>query len=192
MGKNDAACTSLRGACLVAVAAATVSAWAGTPSTDGRSSYGLGRPATEAEIRAWDIDVSPNGEGLPPGRGTVKQGAAVFAKKCAACHGPTGVEGPRDRLVGGQGTLTTSHPIKTIGSYWPSATTLFDYIRRTMPFSAPQSLTSDEVYAAVAWLLYRNGIVDEHAVLDARTLPAVQMPNRHGFVPDPRPDLPHR
>lgn len=191
-GKEDPPRVVLRGACLIAVAAATVSAWGGTSFPDGPSSYGLGRPATEAEIRAWDIDVSPSGDGLPPGRGTVKQGAAVFAKKCAACHGPTGVEGPRDRLVGGQGTLTTSHPIKTIGSYWPYATTLFDYIRRTMPFSAPQSLTPDEVYSAVAWLLYRNGIVDERTVLDARTLPAVEMPNRRGFVPDPRPDLPRR
>jgi mono/diheme cytochrome c family protein len=170
----------------------TFSARADAFSLDGQSSYSLGRQATEAEIRAWDIDVSPNGDGLPPGRGSVKQGAAVFAKKCAACHGPTGVEGPNDRLVGGQGTLATSRPIKTIGSYWSYATTLFDYIRRAMPFSAPQSLTSDEVYAVVAWLLYRNGIVDEHAVFDARTLPAVQMPNRHGFVPDPRPDLPRR
>lgn len=190
--KKDSPRVVLRGACFIAVAAATVSAWSGASVPDGPSSYGLGRPATEAEIRAWDIDVSPSGDGLPPGRGTVKQGAAVFARKCAACHGPTGVEGPRDRLVGGQGTLTTSHPIKTIGSYWPYATTLFDYIRRTMPFSAPQSLTPDEVYAVVAWLLYRNGIVDERTALDARTLPAIQMPNRRGFVPDPRPDLPRR
>ncbi len=190
--KNDRTSVELYGICLFAAAVVTFSARADAFSLDGQSSYSLGRQATEAEIRAWDIDVSPNGDGLPPGRGSVKQGAAVFAKKCAACHGPTGVEGPNDRLVGGQGTLATSRPIKTIGSYWPYATTLFDYIRRAMPFSAPQSLTSDEVYAVVAWLLYRNGIVDEHAVFDARTLPAVQMPNRHGFVPDPRPDLPRR
>ncbi|WP_447979202.1 c-type cytochrome [Candidatus Nitrospira bockiana] len=144
--------------------------------------YHLGRPATEADINAWDIDVSPSGEGLPPGRGTVRQGAAVYAAKCAACHGATGVEGPADRLVGGQGTLKSDQPLKAVGSYWPYATTLYDYIRRAMPLTAPQSLTSDEVYAVVAWILYRNGIIPEEAALDAGTLAAVQMPNRHGFV----------
>ncbi len=94
-----------------------------------------------------------------------------------------------DRLVGGQGTLKKDYPIKTVGSYWPYATTLYDYIRRAMPFTAPQSLTPDEVYSVVAWLLYQNGIIPEDAVMDARTLPAVRMPNRDGFVPDPRPDV---
>lgn len=153
------------------------------------SGYDLGRPATEAEMKAWNIDVSPTGEGLPPGRGTAKQGARVYAAKCAACHGPTGIEGPRDRLIGGQGTLSTAQPIKTVGSFWPYATTLYDYIYRTMPYTAPQSLTPDEVYAVVAWLLYQNGIIPEDAVMDARSLPGVQMPNRHGFVLDPRPDV---
>lgn len=160
-------------------------AWAGEQST---AQHGLGRPATEAEIRAWNSDVSPTGEGLPPGRGTVKQGAQVYAAKCAGCHGPTGVEGPQDRLVGGRGTLATAKPEKTVGSYWPYATTLYDYIYRAMPLTAPQSLTPDEVYAVVAWVLFRNGIVAEDAVLDARALPAIRMPNREGFVPDPRPD----
>jgi cytochrome c len=114
----------------------------------------------------------------------------VFAQKCAACHGRTGVEGPMDRLVGGQGTLKTDRPIKTVGSYWPYATTLFDYIRRAMPFTAPQSLTPDEVYSLVAWLLYQNGIVAKNAAMDARTLPAVRMPNRDGFMPDQQPDAP--
>jgi cytochrome c len=99
------------------------------------------------------------------------------------------MEGPMDRLVGGQGSLTTQRPIKTVGSYWPYATTLYDYIRRAMPFNAPQSLTSEEVYAVVAWILYRNGILPENAELDARSLPAIQMPNRNGFAPDPRPDV---
>ena len=151
---------------------------------------GLGRAATEAEINAWNIDVSPSGEGLPPGSGSVQQGAQVYAVKCSSCHGPTGVEGPMDRLVGGKGTLATQQPIKTVGSYWPYATTLYDYIHRAMPFSAPQSLASDEIYAVVAWVLHQNGIIPEDAVLDARSLPAIQMPNRKGFVPDPRPDVP--
>jgi len=153
------------------------------------SGYGLGRPATEAEMKAWNIDVSPTGEGLPPGRGTVKEGARVYAAKCAACHGPTSVEGPNDRLVGGQGTLRTAQPLKTVGSFWPYATILYDYIYRAMPYTAPQSLTPDEVYSVVAWILYHNGIIPQDAVMDASTLPAVQMPNRHGFVPDPRPDV---
>ncbi|TKB80916.1 MAG: cytochrome c [Nitrospira sp.] len=150
---------------------------------------GLGRAASETEIQAWNIDVSPTGEGLPSGSGTVKQGALIFAAKCSMCHGATGTEGPKDRLVGGRDTLRTAKPVKTIGSYWPYATTLFDYIRRAMPFPAPQSLTSDEVYAVTAWLLFQNGIVSEETVIDARALPQVQMPNREGFIPDPRPDV---
>jgi mono/diheme cytochrome c family protein len=158
-------------------------------SSEGQDPSGLGRPATEEEIRAWNIDVAPDGEGLPSGRGTVKHGAEVFAAKCAACHGPTGIEGPKDRLVGGQGTLATPKPIKTIGSYWPYATILYDYIHRAMPFNAPQSLTADETYSLTAWLLYKNQIIPEDAVIDAQSLPKVKMPNRDGFVPDPRPDV---
>jgi mono/diheme cytochrome c family protein len=154
-----------------------------------RGGYGLGRPASDEEIRAWNMDVSPTGEGLPPGRGTVKQGAQVYAEKCAACHGPTGVEGPKDKLVGGQNTLTTPKPIRTIGSYWPYATTVYDYIHRAMPFNAPQSLTSDETYAVIAWLLFQNQIIGEDAVIDSQTLTNIQMPNRNGFTPDPRPDV---
>lgn len=151
--------------------------------------YGVGRPAGEEEIRAWNMDVSPTGEGLPPGRGTVKQGARIYAEKCAACHGPTGVEGPKDKLVGGRDTLTTSKPIRTIGSYWPYATTLYDYIHRAMPFNAPQSLTAEETYSVIAWLLFQNQVIAEDAVIDAQTLPTVQMPNRNGFIADPRPDV---
>ena len=156
---------------------------------DDMGGYGLGRPPTEAEIRDWNIEVAPTGEGLPTGHGTVPQGLRVYAEKCARCHGATGREGPMDRLVGGHGTLATANPVKTIGSYWPYATTLYDYIRRAMPWDAPQSLTPDDVYAVIAWLLHENGIIAADAVMDARTLPAVQMPNRHGFVPDPRPDV---
>ena len=152
--------------------------------------YGLGRPATDLEIQHWNIDVAPTGEGLPPGRGTAKQGAAIFATKCASCHGPTGQEGPMDRLVGGAGTLGSQKPVKTIGSYWPYATTLYDYVYRAMPFPAPQSLSSDEVYSVVAWLLYQNGIIAEDTILDAHSLPGIRMPNHNGFVPDPRPDVP--
>lgn len=170
----------------IALAAAACTAASGSAAPEDR--YGFGRVATEADIRAWDIDVSPDGSGLPPGRGTVAEGARLYAAKCAACHGATGTEGPMPRLVGGRGTLATAHPIKTVGSYWPYATTLYDYIHRAMPYSAPQSLASDEVYALVAWLLYQNGIVPEDAIMDATTLPAVRMPNRDGFVPDPRPD----
>lgn len=150
---------------------------------------GLGRPATPDEISAWNIDANPSGEGLPPGQGTAAQGATVYASKCARCHGPTGVEGPMDRLVGGRQTLASTSPVKTVGSYWPYATTLYDYIYRAMPFDAPQSLTADEVYAVVAWLLHENGITEVDTVIDAHTLPQIHMPNRHGFVPDPRPDV---
>lgn len=154
--------------------------------------YGFGRLATEEEITAWNIDIDPTGAGLPPGRGTVQQGAVLYAGKCAACHGSTGTEGPKDRLVGGQGSLATPNPIKTIGSYWPYATTLYDYINRAMPLTAPQSLTPDEIYAVISWLLHHNGILPKDAAMDAETLSAVKMPNRAGFVSDPRPDVSSR
>jgi S-disulfanyl-L-cysteine oxidoreductase SoxD len=152
--------------------------------------YGLGRPATQEEIAGWDIDVRADGAGLPAGHGSVQDGRKIFAETCAACHGERGEGKAMDRLVGGFGSLATARPIRTVGSYWPYATTLFDYIRRAMPFNAPQSLTPDQVYAVSAYLLYLNGIVPESAVLDAKTLPEVRMPNRNGFTsPDPRPDV---
>ena len=159
------------------------------PAEEQAASLGLGQPATAEDIRLWNIDVGPSGEGLPPGRGTVPRGATVYAAKCAKCHGASGTEGPMDRLVGGRQSLATSAPVKTIGSYWPYATTLYDYINRAMPFDAPQSLTAEELYSVTAWLLHQNGIITEDMVIDAATLPAIQMPNRHGFVPDPRPDV---
>jgi len=159
-------------------------------AAEGEGVYHIGRQATDADIQAWNIDISPTGEGLPPGQGTVSGGAAVYAAKCAMCHGPTGIEGPMTKLVGGQGTLTNSHPVKTVGSYWPYATTLYDYIHRAMPLTAPQSLTSDEVYSVVAWLLFQNRIIPEHTVIDAKTLPGIRMPNRDGFVSGPPPDVP--
>ena len=152
--------------------------------------FGIGRAATPAEIAAWDIDVRADGRGLPPGRGSVSAGAKLYAEACAACHGEKGEGKPADQLVGGFGTLATTKPVRTVGSYWPYATTLFDFIRRAMPFNAPQSLSDDEVYALSAYLLYLNGIVPQDAVLDAGSLPKVAMPNRNGFTtPDPRPDV---
>ncbi|MDD0813168.1 cytochrome c [Curvibacter sp. HBC28] len=150
---------------------------------------GLGRPATDAAIAAWNIDIDAQGQGLPPGRGSVAEGARVYAEKCAACHGAQGEGKPADRLVGGHGSLNSPRPIKTVGSFWPYATTVYDFIYRAMPYNAPQSLAPNEVYAVTAWLLHANGIVPADAVLDARSLPAVKMPNRAGFVPDARPDV---
>jgi S-disulfanyl-L-cysteine oxidoreductase SoxD len=144
--------------------------------------YGIGRSATPHEIAGWDIDVSPSGAGLPAGRGDVRQGEAIFAEKCAACHGAHGEGKPMDRLVGGIGTLRDKKPDKTVGSFWPYATTLFDYVRRAMPMNAPQSLTPDEVYAVSAYVLFLNGIVPQDATLDADNLARINMPNRDGFV----------
>jgi cytochrome c len=144
--------------------------------------YDFGRVATPEEIKGWDIDVSPNGAGLPPGRGDVRQGEAIFAEKCASCHGAHGEGKPRDRLVGGAGTLRDKEPKKTVGSFWPYATTLFDFVRRAMPLNAPQSLTPDEVYAVSAYVLFLNGIVPQDATLDADALARIKMPNRDGFV----------
>src|SRR5271154_381919 len=144
--------------------------------------YDFGREATPQEIAGWDIDVSPNGAGLPPGRGDVRQGEAIFAAKCAACHGAHGEGKPMDRLVGGIGTLRDKKPVKTVGSFWPYATTLFDFVRRAMPLKAPQSLTPDEVYAVSAYVLFLNGIVPQDTTLDADNLAKINMPNRNGFV----------
>ena len=150
--------------------------------------YDFGRPATPDEIALWDIDVRPDGEGLPPGSGTVAQGKQVFADNCAACHGDNGVGGVKDRLVGGQGTLASANPVKTVGSYWPYATTLFDYIRRAMPYQAPGSLSDDDTYAVAAYILSLNGILPADGKLDRDSLPKVKMPNRDGFVPEPEFD----
>jgi mono/diheme cytochrome c family protein len=151
--------------------------------------YGVGRPPTADEVRAWELTIPPDGQGLPPGSGTAALGQKVFAARCAACHGATGEDPNFSRLVGGQGTLATDKPIQTIGSFWQYATTLWGYIRRAQPFDNPGSLTADQVYAVTAYLLRRNGIIGEQEVMDATTLPRVKMPNRDGFVPDPRPDV---
>jgi mono/diheme cytochrome c family protein len=143
---------------------------------------GLGVPATGAEIESADVSIGPDGAGLPPGSGTPAQGEAVFNTKCVACHGPQGSGTVNDQLVGGRGTLTKAAPVKTIGSYWPYATTVFDYVRRAMPYPTPHSLSDQEVYAITAYLLSLNGIIGKDAVMDAKTLPQVQMPNRGNFI----------
>jgi S-disulfanyl-L-cysteine oxidoreductase SoxD len=153
--------------------------------------YGIGRAATPAEIAAIDIDVRPDGTGLPAGSGTSAAGASIYASKCAQCHGATGKEGPNDVLVGrvpGDSFPFAADPKvpHTIGNYWPYATTVFDYIRRAMPTTAPGSLTNDEVYALTAFLLHANGIIDAGAVMDKTSLPKVAMPAKKYFVPDTR------
>jgi S-disulfanyl-L-cysteine oxidoreductase SoxD len=147
----------------------------------------LGVPASAEEIAAMDISIGPDGAGLPTGSGTPKQGAEVYAAKCIVCHGPEGANGVNDRLAGGQGTLTSATPVKTIGSYWPYATTVFDYVRRAMPYPTPHSLSDGEAYAVTAYLLHLNGIIGADDVMDARSLPKVKMPNQAGFIPATKP-----
>jgi cytochrome c len=157
-------------------------ATADTVSVPPAKGPGLGQPATAAEIALLDISIPPSGAGLPPGSGDARAGAKVYVAKCQACHGEKGAGKPADALVGGAGTLTAASPVRTVGNYWPHATTLFDYTRRAMPTTAPQSLTNDEVYAVTAYILHLNGIISETHTLNAQTLPAVRMPNRDGFV----------
>lgn len=156
----------------------------------GAGRFHLGRSPTDQELRGWDIDVRADGQGLPAGRGSVEDGQQVYAELCAGCHGPHGEGSGMDRLAGGLGTLDSEHPIRTVGSYWPYATTLYDYIRRAMPFNAPQSLSPDQVYAVSAYVLFLNGILPQNATLDANNLPKIVMPNAAGFATsDPRPDV---
>jgi mono/diheme cytochrome c family protein len=143
----------------------------------------LGVPATPEQVAGWDLSIGPDGAGLPPGSGTAAAGKTVYDAKCLACHGAEGAGRPNDQLVGGQGTLREAAPIRTIGSYWPYATTVFDYIRRAMPYVTPHSLTADETYAVTAYLLALNGVIEQNAVMDATTLPKVVMPNRDNFDP---------
>jgi mono/diheme cytochrome c family protein len=150
----------------------------------------FGQPIAPADIAPWDISIGPDGEGLPPGRGTAIEGEAIYVAKCQACHGEKGTKPSvalAGALVGGTGTLAPDKiPIKTVGNFWPYATTLFDYIRRAMPFQESKSLTTDEVYAVSAYILNLNGIVGSNDVIDAQSLPKVRMPNRAGFIPFPR------
>ena len=142
----------------------------------------LGQLTSARDVAAWDISVGPEGVGLPAGRGTAKEGEVIYSERCIACHGVNGEGKPNDRLVGGTGTLTGLQPaVKTVGSYWPYATTLFDYVRRAMPLNEPQTLTANEVYALSAHILALNGIIGPNDVMDAKTLPKVKMPNHDNF-----------
>ena len=160
--------------------------WAQSPT------YGVGRPPTPEEIRGLGAAIAPDGAGLPEGSGTVAAGRELFAAQCSRCHGPNGEGNVGPILVGGQGTLASPKPLKTVGSYWPYATTLWDYINRAMPFDQPGLLKPPEVYAAVAYILNLNGVIRADQVVDAKSLPRIVMPNRNGFILDPRPKTPSR
>lgn len=162
------------------------SLWAQSPK------YGVGRAPTPDEIKAWDITVFPDGRGLPEGSGTAAEGKDVYERRCQRCHGSDGKGGDEPPIVGGQGTIATPKPLKTVGSYWPYATTLFDYIRRAMPFKDPGMLTANQTYAVAAYILQQNGLIGVNDAMNAKTLPQVKMPNRDGFIPDPRPDTGRR
>jgi cytochrome c len=152
---------------------------------------GIGRPVTAQEIAGWDIDVRGDGEGLPPGRGTAKEGEELFVQECASCHGDFGEGLERwPALIGGRGSLNTDQPRRTIGSYWPYAPPVFDYIRRAMPYPTPMSLSNEQVYALTAYVLHLNELLPEDAELDAEKLKSIRMPNREGFVLEARPDTP--
>jgi cytochrome c len=173
--------TSSRNTILIAIGAAHA-ACAAQPQS-GRAPA-LGVAASAEEIARYDISIPPSGAGLPSGSGTARQGAPVYAAKCQSCHGDKGAGKPADPLAGGIGSLATARPVRTVGSYWPYSTTLFDYVRRAMPLPNPLSLTDDEVYAVSAYVLFLNRVVGEDAVIDAQTLPQVKMPNRDGFISD--------
>ena len=166
------------GATLAALTAAC--ATTGSPGSTSRPT--LGRAASPEEVAAWDISIPPSGAGLPAGSGTPKQGEAVYIAKCLACHGEKGAGKPADPLVGGVGSLASAKPVRTVGSFWPYATTLFDYTRRAMPVDKPLSLSNDEVNAITAYLLHLNGIIGENDEMNAQTLPAVKMPNQSNFI----------
>ena len=143
----------------------------------------LGKPIDPADIAAWDISILPDGTGLPPGSGTPAQGAPVYVQKCLMCHGVEGKGGPNNALIGNPPlTGGDRDPVKTIANYWPYATTLFDYIRRAMPWMQPRSLANDEVYALTAYILALNKLIGENDTMDGQTLPQVKMPNRDGFI----------
>lgn len=194
-----AAVLALGGAVLLAAAPAAGQNTGTTAGDSAPESFGFGRAATAEEIAAWDIDVMPDGTGLPEGEGTAASGAPTYARQCAVCHGGAGEGGIADRLVGY--TPETTPPFGpryeewrgdgpdvpySVGNYWPYATTLFDYIRRAMPSNAPGTLEADQVYGLVAWILAENGLIGADDVMNATTLPAVEMPARDIFVPQQR------
>jgi S-disulfanyl-L-cysteine oxidoreductase SoxD len=171
-----------RAAGSAALAAAVLAACAAQPPAG--KPPALGAAVSAEEVARWDISIPPSGAGLPKGGGSARQGLPVYEQKCLACHGAKGVGKPADALAGGAGSLASKTPLRTVGSYWPYATTLFDYVRRAMPISNPLSLSDDEVYAVSAYLLYLNGIVGEDEQMNAQSLPRVKMPNRDGFISD--------
>ncbi len=173
---------------VAALALLSVHAWA---KDDGKPAgyWGFGEPATAEQIAGWDIDIRPDGLGLPPGSGSVEDGEMLYEEKCAECHGSFGEgEGRHPALAGGEGSLRDARPNKTVGSYWPYASTLWDYIHRAMPFRQPQSLTDDEVYAISAYVLYLNELVEDDFVLTRENLATIRMPNVESFIPEERPD----
>ena len=162
---------------------------AAMPASAKDGQYGIGTPATASEVAGWDIDIRPDGKGLPTGSGSVEDGEMMYEEKCASCHGSFGEGvGRYPVLSGGEGTLTEERPEKTIGSFWPYASTLWDYIHRAMPFPQPQSMSDEEVYAITAYVLYLNDLVEDDFVLTADNLASVEMPNKDGFFFDDRPD----
>ena len=170
-------------ACVLGLAAP---AWA-QGKKDAARNYGIGHAAVPEQIAGWDIDVRPDGTGAPPGHGSVKEGEKVYMDKCAACHGEFGESAGRwPQLAQGKGTLASSDPVKTVGSYFPYLSSVFDYIRRAMPFGAAQSLSNDELYAVTAYVLNLNDIVDDKFVLSKQTWDQVKMPNQSGFFDDDR------
>jgi cytochrome c5 len=171
---------------MIAIGSATP-AWAA--KSGGAGQYGIGTAATAEEIAGWDIDIRPDGKGLPPGSGSVEDGEMMYEEKCASCHGSFGEGvGRYPVLSGGEGSLTEERPDKTVGSFWPYASTLWDYIHRAMPFPQPQSLSDEEVYAITAYVLYLNDLVEDDFVLTADNLADIEMPNKDGFFFDDRPD----
>ena len=166
---------------VVRLIVAGVLAWGSTVVV--AQSPNLGKPISEADIAAWDISILPDGTGLPPGSGTPEQGAKVYVAKCALCHGPEAKGGTNAALVGGAPLTNGIESTKTIANFWPHSTTLFDFIRRAMPWQQPRSLTNDEVYAVTAYILSLNKIIGPADMMNAQTLPKVRMPNRDGFIP---------
>lgn len=171
-------------ALVLALAAAPALAQDGEPT-------GLGRPATDQEVQGWNIDIPVDGQDAPAGSGTAADGEPLYDNACATCHGVFGEgKGRYPAVMGGQGSLDTSDPEKTVGSYWPYATTLWDYIHRAMPFGNAQSLSNDQTYAITAYVLYLNDIIGYEETLNADNIAEIEMPNRDGFIrPDPRPDI---
>ena len=150
--------------------------------------YHVGRAATPDDVKATDQFIAPDGTGLPPGKGTAAEGRDTYSRRCARCHGQQGQGDEEGPLVGGKGTLTSAKPLKTVGSYWPYATTIYDYVHRAMPFDNPGLLDANQTYSVVALILHMNGIIGEKDEMNAQTLAKVKMPNRDGFVRDNRPD----